>query len=185
MIADPIRVIDDVLPDPHAYRALALQSAFGDLQAGDVVFRGMALVGANPFTDWLQGYGLAPTLSAFRLSPHGQVEPNFIHHDRSMGDWTAILYLNPDPPGTDGTTFWRDRITDAEVSTGADDDSAAWADPDRWEPTRTIPAVFNRVLLFEAGRYHSRALFANYGASADDARLIQLVFGTGTLPGGG
>ena len=40
---------------------------------------------------------LTPTLNFVRQSPAGQVEPNFIHTDADMGDWTALYYLTADP----------------------------------------------------------------------------------------
>lgn len=185
-----IRIYDGVVPELEAYRAAALALPFGDIQAAPgVVFHGMA-----PATDWAlpawlaqQVPGLVPTMSLYRQSPAGQVEPNYIHTDRDMGDWTAILYLTPNPPAEDGTTFWRRRATGALWSEAATEaellaEWQAWRDPDAWEPWATVNAVENRVLLFPAPYFHSRALEDNYGTGAG-ARLIQLVFGTGTLEG--
>lgn len=42
-------------------------------------------------------------------------------------------------------------------------------------------AAAGRLLLFPAPCFHSRAILENYGTAGDDARLIQLVFGTGSL----
>lgn len=178
-----IAVLDDAVPDPVAYRTAALALPFGDLTIGESVFHGMAVVGESPLSDVLLArFGLATTVSAFRLSPAGQVEPNMVHDDSMMGDWTAILFLNPDPPAGDGTTFFRDRTTGLDMSSGGLlIDTNAWNDPDRWEPSRTIPAAFNRLLVFDAARYHSRALFDNYGSDVQTARLIQIAFGTGAL----
>jgi hypothetical protein len=179
-------VLDDLLPEPEAYRSAALLLPFGDLRAGDVVFHGMAPIGPNPLSARLdESLGLITTFSAFRLSPEGQEEPNYIHTDRDMGDWTAILFLNPNPPEGDGTTFYRHRDTGAIASTADGDDlldeQLDWRDVGCWESWHTVPAAFNRCVVFPAGYFHARALFRNWG-QGQDARLIQLAFGTGTLP---
>jgi hypothetical protein len=186
-MVEAIHVVEDVLRDPHAYRTAALAQPFGDLVSGAAVFHGLAPIGRSPLAGWLAvAFGVTPTLEFFRLSPAGQEEPSFIHTDRDMGDWTAILYLNPDPPAGDGTTFWRDTATGQVASTAetATDKLAewrAWRDVTQWEPWHTVPAVFNRVIVFPAPYFHSRAIPENWGVGLD-GRLIQLVFGKGVLP---
>jgi hypothetical protein len=185
-----IRVFDGVVPDVAAYRAAARALPFGDIQTSPgVVFHGMALAAEWALPAWLQATlpGVTPTISLYRQSPAGQIEPNYIHTDRDMGDWTALLYLTPDPPAADGTTFWRRVATGAIASTAADDATQleewiAWRDRDQWAPWTTVPAAEGRLVVFPAPYFHSRALEANYGAG-DTSRLIQIVFGTGTLPG--
>ena len=181
-------VQDDVIPNVRAYRASVLARPFGDVSLGpDLCFHGIQLAQDDNFRVWIQRTfpHLTPTLSFFRRSPHGQCEPNYVHTDRDMGDWTAILYLNPQPHIGDGTTFYRHRVSGALGSEASDqqallDEQASWKDLGQWEPVATIAAKFGRALLFNADRFHSRALPANYG-TGDDARLVQVVFGIGTL----
>ncbi len=182
-----IRIIDDAVPDPLVYRAHALTLPFGDIEAGPITFHNMAPIGANPLSAALeQDLGLHTTFSAFRLSPEGQDEPNFLHTDRDMGDWTGILYLNPEPPNGDGTTFWRHKVSGAIESTAATQSDelltewAEWRRLELWEPWQTVAAVFNQLLLFPSPYFHSRAIFENWGRG-QDARLVQLCFGTGAL----
>jgi hypothetical protein len=185
-----ILVFDDVLPDPVAYRDAALAQPFRDLEvAPGVIFHGIAWVPVadQALTAWMgrRFSQLTPTLTFFRQSPAGQHEPNYIHTDRDMGDWTAILYLNPQPPTDDGTTFWRHRVTRATESVTNDAhalavEEAAWRDHALWEPAVEVEARFNRVLVFSAAQFHSRAMLDNYGVG-DAARLIQVMFGSGAL----
>lgn len=185
-----IYVFDNALHDPCAYRIAALAREFGTVDVG-AKFHGIAL-GADATLAYIVESlfpALKPQLSFFRQSHAGQPEPNFIHTDCDMGDWTAILYLTPNPPMDDGTTFWRHRQTGAiETRTGATSEqnlaeTLAWRDRSQWEPWRTVAAVFNRVVVFPACYYHSRALEANYG-TGEHARLTQVLFGTGTVPEG-
>jgi len=152
-----IELVDDVLADPAAYLAGVQRRTFSDVQAGRDTFKGISVSGGGPVERFAeQRTGARSVLSFFRRSPLGQVEPNFVHSDEAMGRFTGIFYLNPDPPEGDGTVFWeRD---------GAD-----------WKHVRLVSAKFNRLLIFDAGLHHSRALFDNYG-QGDSARLIQVIF---------
>lgn len=188
MSDERIHIIDNALHLPRLYRNVALARKFETVDVG-AKFHGIAL-GADSLLPTLVASHfpmLTPALSFFRQSPEGQIEPNFIHTDCDMGEWTALLYLTPNPPPDDGTTFWRHRATGAiETATGATSDdnlaeTLAWRDRAQWEPWRTVAAVFNRVVVFPATYYHSRAIEANYG-TGKDARLVQVLFGTGQVP---
>lgn len=171
-----IRIIDDFVKDPLTYRKYALSSVFGSVPDGTgKTFRGIAHINQD------YDFGVAgicerfpeamPKTSFFRKSPIGQVEPNDIHSDEEMGDWTGILYLNPRPPQPDGTVFWSN--------------DANWREEGRervfFKAICRVPARFNRMLLFQADLLHSRAIVDNYG-EGDGARLIQVIFGKGEIP---
>jgi hypothetical protein len=183
-------VADDVIGDLAAYRAAVQTLPFQTVLVGPVPFHGIAPCADPTLATWITAhYPLArPRMTFFRQSPAGQVEPNFIHTDRDMGDWSGILYLTAHPAPGDGTIFWRDRITGATASTAttADDllaEGITWSERNRWEEWARIEARPNRLVLFPATLIHSRAIFENYGYGAD-ARLIQLMFGTGSLEQG-
>lgn len=180
-------VYDDILDDPVAYRAAVLARPFDDIVIGLDVFHGIQLAEDESFPAWIveRFPQLTPTLSLFRQSPRGQREPNYVHTDRSMGEWTAILYLTPHPPAGDGTLFWQHRTTCARGSTTTDgaaleEEMDAWRDPAQWAEIGRVGAKFGRALVFEADRFHSRAIPENYG-TGEDARLVQVVFGLGAL----
>lgn len=181
-----IRVHDQVIADPFTYRDWVRRQATQSVAIGPATFHGIAKCPDPALPDWIQAHypHLTPGITFVRESPAGQVEPNFIHTDRDMGDWTGILYLNPQPAKGDGTTFWRHRITGARAST-ADSSQLLpewqeWRKPLVWQPWTTVAARFNRLVLFPAALFHSRALPDNYG-HGESARLIQIIFGTGTL----
>lgn len=181
-----IHVHDAVLPADYAVWARARR--FGSVAIGPAVFDGLAPCDDDTLPAWIRAHypHAQPTLTFFRQSPAGQVEPNYIHTDRDMGDWTAILYLTAEPRLHDGTRFWRHRDTGATASTATTDaefkaEWAAWRDLAQWEPWHTVPAAPGRLVVFPAPCFHSRAIFENYGTAGADARLLQLVFGTGSL----
>lgn len=165
-----VTVQDNVMLNGPAYRHLALCKDYRDVVAGNDTFKGVAATPFyNAFRDWLWLQGLAPTMSFFRKSPAEQPEPHYIHHDAMMGDWTAILYLNPEPHPYDGTVFWEHR-------SGARDGECDMEDLSQFTERFRVKAQFNRAVIFPSKWFHSRALFDNYG-TGDDARLIQVAFG--------
>lgn len=178
-------VFDDVLKNPLDYARNARASHFHSVAVGPATFHGIADADQQILHRWLVAKfpRVIPTLSFFRESPAEQDEPNFVHTDRDMGDWTAILYLTEKPADGDGTTFWRDDKTGEYTSreTNIHAEGERWADLDRWREGAAVDAVFNRCLVFSSALFHSRALFENYGTAGKDARLIQVVFGTGLL----
>jgi hypothetical protein len=183
---EALRVHDAVLPAD--YRQFARARAFGSVTIGAATFHGIAACVDHTLVHWIQArYPQArPTLTFFRESPAGQLEPNYVHTDRDMGDWTAILYLTDDPRPADGTRFWRHRRTGATASTATTEadfraEWQEWRDLSRWDPWHTVLAAPSRLLLFPAPCFHSRAILENYGTAGQDARLVQLVFGTGSL----
>jgi hypothetical protein len=181
-------VFDDVLEDPIAYREAVLARPFGTVSLGpDLCFQGIQLAEDQTFPRWIARHfpQLTPTLSFFRQSPIGQAEPNYVHTDRDMGDWTGLLYLNPIPAEGDGTTFWCHRSTGGVASTAQGAaalalEHQAWRNETQWEVIAYVAARFGRALLFPAAWFHSRAIPENYG-TGDDARLVQVVFGIGAL----
>lgn len=168
-------VYDDVFSDPLAYRAACLEQTFGSVSFGATTFHGIAQPCSALFDEWLEAHGRTPTLSFLRLSPVCQREPHYVHSDADMGTWTAIVYLNPDPPAEDGTRFWQHRASGERhgITVGADDGH----DLSKWECWRNVSAAFNRCVVFDSTLFHSRSLLWNYGTGVD-ARLIHVAFGT-------
>lgn len=180
------RAFDDVLADPVAFRALALAQPFADIPLVAGTFHGIAPSPTTELVDWFVANmpmvtKRRPVLTFLRLSPAGQPMPHYVHTDRDMGAVTGILFLNPLPAPGDGTTFWRHKATGATVSRDLDAAGLAlerleWLDPEHWEAIETAEAKFNRLILFPAECFHSRALFDSYGDGPDEARLTQVAF---------
>jgi len=148
-------VFDNVLSNPTEYVKDMLEHGFQDFYDSEKTFHGMQPRGEDEFLKFalslFPGYEIK--LNFARQSPEGQVEPNHIHKDDMMGDITAILYLNENPPKEDGTIIY-------------DEDET---------PMCRVYSKFNRMIAFDSDAPHSRALFDNFG-KGDDARLIQVVF---------
>lgn len=177
-----IRIFDNALPDPHSVLERALALEFRSYEFEHCKFHGIAVGSPSfPLLQWIREKfnALNPTLTFFRKSPEGQQEPHFIHTDVDMGQWSAILYLNENPPEGDGTCFWTHK-SGAIESEIPHERSEEGKNPDDWELRLRVPAQFNRLVMFPSSYFHSRAIFENWGAG-DEARLTQIAFGTGAL----
>jgi hypothetical protein len=170
-----IEAFDNVLADAAEYRAKALAGNFESVTLGDITFHGIAVPPDSSFAAWFveQFPDYEPTLTFLRKSPLGQVEPNLVHNDCEMGDVTAILYLNPNPPTEDGTAFYQS-LASGEME-GEPLSGDAGKDMRDWKEWTRVGAKFNRCAVFSAPLYHARSLAMNYG-TGDEARLIQVLF---------
>ena len=184
MIAtEQLIIIDNVLENPEQYRANALAQEFKTYDFGHCVFHGIAISVPSaevPKAIIDQNPQLTPVLTFLRKSPQDQVEPHYIHTDIDMGEWSAVLYLNPNPPAGDGTNFWTHKETGAIESVIPHERSVEGRNQDNWTLREHVNAKFNRMVMFPSSYFHSRAIFDNWG-HLDDARLIQVTFGTGAL----
>lgn len=178
-----IHIFDGVLANPEQWRRECLAGEFTTFTFPEATFHG---INVKPPSNELLGYlhgcfqNFEPTLTFARRSPEGQVEPHFIHTDIDMGDWSAILYLNPARPMGDGTDFWTHHETGAIESFVPHECSEEGKDIAGWVLRRHVEGVFNRLLVFPSSYFHSRAIWENWG-EGNSSRLVQVVFGKGTF----
>lgn len=177
-----IWICEDVLKEPDAYRSAALRGEFRTFHFEKCSFHGIQ---PCPRRNHMEAFiasrypSITPTLSFFRRSPQGQKEPHFIHSDVDMGDYSAVLYLNPSPPKGDGTDFWANRFN--QVSSDVPHEfSKEGEKPGAWRRYFHVAAKFNRMVLFQSNRFHSRSIFDNWG-DENEARLTQVTFFDGRL----
>lgn len=176
-----IQVFDNFVLSPDHYRRNALEGEFKTFVFPEATFHGISIASMNSAVPVImQKLGGEPTLSFFRKSPLGQEEPHFIHTDIDMGDWSAIFYLNPDPPAGDGTAFWTHKATGATESLVPHERSEEGRSTEGWTLRELAPAKFNRLMVFPSSFFHSRAIPENWG-EGDGARLTQVTFGRGDI----
>lgn len=178
-----IQIIDAFIPQINSYSFLASNLKFHSFHFEKCSFHGISVTPTDgPVPELIkQVFPKAePTLSFFRQSPEGQVEPHFIHTDVDMGDWSAILYLNEDPPESDGTCFWTYVKTGAIESLIPHERSEEGTSSAGWALRKFVPAKMNRLLVFPSSFFHSRAMHENWGEGVD-SRLTQVTFGKGDI----
>jgi hypothetical protein len=149
-------VIDDFLDNPDEHLEDIFSKEFYDVDTEVGVFKGI-----QPRLDdevqkkllWFLRNEYEVAHNFVRISPEGQIEPNFIHSDEMMGDLTAILYLSSENIPNDGTTIYND---------------------DKSLKVRFF-SDFNRMIIFDSELLHSRNIFSNFGVGKS-SRLIQVLF---------
>ncbi len=178
-----IIVLDDFLNDPEKYRELAIGADFKTFTFEAETFHGiypLALTELVPTRISQMFPSADPTLSFLRKSPFGQVEPHFIHTDIDMGNWSAILYLNPEPPKGDGTTFWTHSRSGTIGSIIPHERSEEGMTARGWAVRESVQSKFNRMVFWPSWLFHSRSIPENWG-EGDEARLTQVTFGKGKI----
>lgn len=101
-------------------------------------------------------------------------ERSWIHTD-SYNNWGAVIYLTPDAPLTSGTAFYKlkngsmyEDLLKREYTDNFSQDHT------KWEIVDTVGNVFNRLILFNAKRYHMSMDY--FGKDKIDSRLFQVFF---------
>lgn len=102
---------------------------------------------------------------------------SWIHAD-SYNEWAGVLYLSPNAPSSGGTAFYK------HIATGfcyypADENLGEKCDRDaqdytKWERLDTVANVYNRLILFNAKRFHASQDY--FGHDLNDGRLFQTFF---------
>lgn len=176
-------VVDDFLPNPAEIRAVALSAPFVDWPGPDgEVYKRVCLTAVPGVVEGVERV-FGPVVMhgmGYRLN-YGGEEPNAaIHSDLGWGTHALVLYLSE---GEGGTAFWRHRATGAERIDAGDADLFAqvrgdWNAPQAWEQTDLCRMRFNRAVMYEGARFHSRWPFAAFGDSPETGRLIAVAFFT-------
>jgi len=186
-------VVDHFYSNPDAVRnkALDMLSHSSDDSASDEPFfprtiesRFEELIGKR-ITKWRTGGDRDSYNGFFFISHLNQAFQNFlaVHNDAFVSQLGALVYLSPNAPYDAGTSFWRHketRISSAPTPTDADRlgvsvsylDRILYRDRNnrrRWEEIDRVGNVYNRLIIFRAGRLHSAAKY--FGGNNRNGRL--------------
>jgi hypothetical protein len=147
--------LDNIIRDPKAYVEDIFKYDFQDIFDGERTFKNIQPRDDDEFSRTVSIMFPNHTVkwNFIRKSPLNQEEPNFIHSDEMMGDFTVILYLNETHPENDGTTIYDENK----------------------KPLCTVYSKFNRMIAFNSDAPHSRNIYENFG-DGNEARLIQVIF---------
>lgn len=187
-------IIDDFLDDPHTERKRALQGKYDD-----VLHRGLYYPGISPHADDETENRIRRRLnlsggafqSFFRMYLPGMDQHTFIHNDCQIGVISGILFLTHPADCKGGLAFWRHRLYGWETQPGPGvlerfgekDTQAFWEkikveghEAERWEMVDYAAMEFNRMVLFDSARYHSRWPKEELAPDAHHCRLIKVFF---------
>lgn len=186
-----ICVTDGFVADPDAVRASAMASGFGTWrpnkgEVGSSIYDGMNFWGDHGTL--LRGVRrvlkmpVYPNSMFFRVTNEA-TEAAYVHSDREAGDITAIVYLSKHGEDS-GTGFYRHRETGMDrmppFSELVKDPpffdtlkaQMVKGSPDDWELMHFVPGAYNRCLIFDAPRFHSRSPRHGFGSTPEEGRLV-------------
>lgn len=175
--------LDNFLDDAAAVRADALSSTFVDWEGHDgQVYRRVCLK-AVPGLQAAIERELGPVRmfgQGYRLNYAGERPNQSIHSDLGWGTHAAVVYLCEGPGGT---AFWRHRATEAERIVAGQGElleqvCGDFEDESAWDVVSMASLAFNRGVIYEGSRFHSRFPFEAFGSSPADGRLIAVAFFT-------
>jgi len=187
-----VLVIDDFSQYAHAARQSALEAGFGTWrpskgEVGSSVYDGMGFWGDHAMLllplNWHMGVGIIPNSMFFRVT-NADTEAAYVHSDREMGAYTAIVYLSDHDDERFGTGFYRNKRTGetrmrsfAELRTVPEEFERLKAEmtggsADDWEETSFVRGKFNRAVIFEAPLFHARSPKHGYASTPEDGRLV-------------
>ena len=103
---------------------------------------------------------------------------SWIHTDK-WNNWAGVLFMTPNAPLSAGTAFYRfkDGATceeDGKILNNKDEVDRFSQDLTKWEMVDSVGNVFNRLVLFNAHRYHMSMDY--FGDTKENARLFQTFF---------
>ena len=176
-------IIDDFTPIAEQLRSDALKSKFSDWQAPDGEIYRRVCITKLPGIQYRIEQAMGPVKMmgmGYRLNFNGERPNAAIHSDLGWGTHAMVLYLC-DGPG--GTAFWRHRATGLDTLLPGQLDEwrlvrGDWNDANAWDQTDLVDLKFNRALIYEGSRFHSRWPFEAFGSDAETGRLIVVAFFT-------
>jgi len=170
-----MQIFDDVLDSFFLYSKNALNLEYSDIPTPAGVFKNIHLIedANNPLARISEALcpGHKVLLNFIRKSPLNQKEPNYIHSDIDMGDYTVLFYLNNKYPDNEGTIFYERTATKKLKAEDIEDCS----DSSQFKESVIVRMRKNRIIVFPAALYHSRALIENFEIDGEP-RLVQVLF---------
>jgi len=105
---------------------------------------------------------------------------SWVHVD-NWNNWAGVLFLTPDAPVTAGTAFYRFQDgtslhSDNSLLNNKDETDNYSQDLTKWELVDRAGNIFNRLILFNAHRYHMSMDY--FGDCKENGRLFQVFFFT-------
>lgn len=178
-----VYLVDNFLPNAAEVRKQALNSKFGDYTGHDgQVYKRVCITDIPGLQERIEvAFGPVEMLGmGFRLNYEDEVPNQSIHSDMGWGTHALVLYLCE---GNGGTAFWQHKSTGAEVIEPGQIDlwesiDGDWDDESKWKQLFLADLKFNRAVIYESKRFHSRYPFEAFGSTPEDGRLIAVAFFT-------
>jgi hypothetical protein len=192
-----VEVIENYLPDPDKERAAAIAAIYKPEEHNGLNYRGISKVEDPENYERIKkilGLGEQENESwtcFWRLYLANEESETFIHSDCQIGTCTSMVFLNTPEQCKGGVAFWRHKLYgwDKQPSTqqvealGLQDTKEFWEsvwqdgfDERKWEMIDYVPMDYNRMVMFDSNRFHSRYPKKAFGKDINDGRLVKVFF---------
>lgn len=181
-----IIVIDNFYKDPNRIREEALKCEFipdnryykGSRTQAKYTPEGLIEEFSRILDHDLEDWDNQPMNGIFQKTTKD--DPLVYHSDEQ--DYAGAIYLTPNAPFDQGTSFWRHKVTGCrrppqhflEQKKGVTADNVyndkTLLNPDAWDLVDKVGSVYNRLVIWDAKMIHSAT---RYGS---EERLVQLFF---------
>lgn len=174
-------IVDDFYNDPDKIRSIALSSDFSGRgnypgrrtqpYLNDEITRAIPELIGESILAWDEDIANG----SFQYTTCR--DRTWIHADLH-NSWAGVLYLTPNAPSSGGTGFYKHVQTGfcyypetEDLREQCDRDSQDYT---RWERLDNVANVYNRLILFNAKRFHASQDY--FGHDVSDGRLFQTFF---------
>lgn len=167
-----IIVVEDFCPNFAEHKKVADAAVYTSIELPHQRYNGFAL----QMTHWayeklatIVGFPVTPCLDYFRKYERGMQQDTFIHSDRGVAKYTAVLSLQNN---NGGLAFWKYKSGEDQPLLGCDYRQSG-LDESQWVMTRKIEMKENLCVIYPADIFHSRY---PKDWNEDYARHIQVFF---------
>jgi len=100
-------------------------------------------------------------------------------HTDKWNNWAGVLFMTPNAPLCSGTSFYRFKDgamcqEDTDILKNEEDINRFNQDLSKWDLVDRVGNIFNRLILFNANRYHISDDY--FGDTKENGRLFQVFF---------
>lgn len=186
---------ENFFTDPFSERLKALDSEYKDELHNGINYRGISIQKDNEGIAKIEGQLgeklLGEPVIYYRRYLENEENETYIHSDCQIGKYTCVAYLSEEEASRGGTAFWKHRKygweyqpTKAEMDAlRLPDTKEFWEeiwqqgfDEKHWELLGIAPMKFNRAIIFDSRRFHSRYPQKAFGSNLETSRLVKVFF---------
>lgn len=170
-----VLVLDNFLDDAMEERERALKAEFGTHDVYGKINHSVGYIPNEKHCELFKkalGVETGTCTAYYRRYLEGEPMKEYIHNDGNVSNFVGILWLTHPNHCKGGLAFWKHKAygwekwpseVDAKnIGFEFSDETLAkrlledGEEESRWEMTDYVPMAFNRLVVFYAGRYHSR-----------------------------
>lgn len=180
-----LAMFDNFFTEPKAMRTAIQNAHYEDVvnEVDGVTYPGICLnvpetVKAN-FIEGLSrilGYEIEPKFIFARIMPQGVNSPHQVHSDKSMGKYSAHVYMNLLWPEGAGTGFYSHDTEGHIENASTKHENLSFSGFDKWTRTMFCQGKFNRLLIHDAAFYHCAEPTEGFGQNKYNSRTVLTCF---------